>query len=178
MFLKNKSKTKKTGQILIWQQIPKFKNINYLRFVFLNSLPKILHKQSLNQIRLSLTGHNQIWHHFSIKKYESILMTFKIEILWRKWTQIMEMKQNQTFFHGTHSNLTPYLSLSKIIKIFPWLLKLKFLSFMTKMNSSNGIETKSDIFPWDNSNLTLFFIGHKILKYFNDHYKWHFSVPS
>ena len=48
---------------------------------------------------------------------------------------------------------------------------------MTKMNPSNGIETKSDIFPWDNSNLTLFFIGRKILKYFNDHYKWHFSVP-
>ena len=146
MFLKNKSKTKKTGQILIWQQIPKFKNINYLRFVFLNSLPKILHKQSLNQIRLSLTGHNQIWHHFSIKKYESILMTFKIEILWRKWTQIMEMKQNQTFFHGTHSNLTPYLSLSKIIKIFPWLLKLKIEVLWLKWTQAMELKQNQTFF--------------------------------
>ena len=28
------------------------------------------------------------------------------------------MKQTQTFFHGTDSNLTPYLSLAKDIKIF------------------------------------------------------------
>ena len=27
----------------------------------------------------------------------------------------MEMKQNQTFFHGTYSNLTPYLSIIVII---------------------------------------------------------------
>ena len=41
----------------------------------------------------------------------------------------MELKQNQTFFQGTYSNLT------------------------------------------------LFFIGHKMLKYFNDFYNWHVSVP-
>ena len=40
----------------------------------------------------------------------------------------MEMKQNQTFFHGTYSNLTS------------------------------------------------FFIGGKILKYFNDFYNWHFPI--
>ena len=59
----------------------------------------------------------------------------------------MEMQQNQTLFHRTYSNLTPYLSLSKNIKIFQVLSKSKFLHFMTKVNPNNGIETKSDIFP-------------------------------
>ena len=62
------------------------------------------------------------------------------------------MKQNQTFFRETYSNLTPYLSLPKnlkIFKIFQRLSKSKFLSFMTKVNPNNKIETKSDIFPWD-----------------------------
>ena len=27
--------------------------------------------------------------------------------------------------------------------------KMKFLSFMTKVNPKNGNKTKSDIFPWD-----------------------------
>ena len=30
----------------------------------------------------------------------------------------MDMKQNKTFFHGTYSNLTPYLFLSKNFKAF------------------------------------------------------------
>ena len=59
------------------------------------------------------------------------------------------MKQNQTFFHGMYSNLTPYLSLPKNMKTFKWLLKSKFLSFMTKVNPNNGNEAKSDIFPRD-----------------------------
>ena len=61
----------------------------------------------------------------------------------------MEMQQNQTLFRRTYSNLTPYLSLSKNIKIFQVLSKSKFLHFMTKVNPNNGIETKSDIFPWN-----------------------------
>ena len=59
------------------------------------------------------------------------------------------MKQNQTLFHGTYSNLTTYLFLSKNIKVFQRLSKWKFLSFMTKVNLNNGNETKSDIFLWD-----------------------------
>ena len=51
------------------------------------------------------------------------------------------------------------ISLSKNIKIIPWLSKSKFLSFMTKVNPKNGNETKPDIFPWDvfksNSNFFL-----------------------
>ena len=47
-----------------------------------------------------------------IKKYYRILQNFNdfqnqnFSVLWLKWTQTMEMKQNQTFFQGTYSNLT------------------------------------------------------------------------
>ena len=58
----------------------------------------------------------------------------------------MEMKQNQTFFRGTCSNLTPDLFLSKNIPVFQWLSKSIFLSFMTTVNPNTVNETKSDTF--------------------------------
>ena len=61
----------------------------------------------------------------------------------------MEMKQNQTFFHDTYSNLMPYHFLSKNNEVFQGLSKSKFLSFMNKVNPNNGNETKSDIFSCD-----------------------------
>ena len=66
----------------------------------------------------------------------------------------MEMKRNQTSFHGAYSNLTVYISLSKIIKIFQWFQNQNF-----SVNPNNGMETKLDIFPWD--------IFKKVPKYFN-----------
>ena len=57
------------------------------------------------------------------------------------------MKQNQIFFHGTDLNLTTYHFLSKNVKLFQWLSKSKFLSFMIKMNPNNGNETE-DIISW------------------------------
>ena len=59
--------------------------------------------------------------------------------------------------------------LSKDIKLFQWLSKLKVPSFMTELSPNNGNETKSDIF-------SSFFIGRKLLKDFNDFYKWRFSI--
>ena len=47
---------------------------------------------------------------------------------------------------------------------------------MTKVNPSNGNETKSDIFPMEILKFDIIFIGHKILKYFNNFYNWHFSI--
>ena len=62
----------------------------------------------------------------------------------------MEMKQNQTFFHRAYSNLTPYLFFyQKNMKVFQWLSKSKFLSFMTKANPNNENETKSKSFLWN-----------------------------
>ena len=78
----------------------------------------------------------------------------------------MEMKQNQTFFHGAYSNLTPYLSLSKNIRTFHWLLKSKYLSFTIKVDRNNRNETKSDIFHGTYSNLTPCLFLSKIIKIF------------
>ena len=110
-------------------------------------------------------GHIQIWHHVffyqKLLKYFNGFQNQNLSLLWLKWNQTMEMKQNQTFFHRTYSNLTPYLSLSKNIRVFQWLLKSKFLSFKTKVNRKNKNETTSDIFHGRYSNLTP-------LKHFND----------
>ena len=43
---------------------------------------------------------------------------------------------------------------------------------MTEMNPNNRNETKSDIFSW----YVFFFIGHKMLKYFNDFHNWYLSI--
>ena len=80
----------------------------------------------------------------------------------------MEMKQNQTFFYGTYSNLTPYLSLSKIIKIFQELSKMKSLSFMTK--ETQIIEMKQNQRHFSMGRIQI------ILKYFNDFHNWNFSI--
>ena len=67
-------------------------------------------------------------------------------------------------------------SFIKKIKVFEWFSKSKFLSFMTEVNPNNENETKSDIFHGTYSNLTSFYIGHKMLKYFKDFYSWNFSI--
>ena len=48
--------------------------------------------------------------------------------------------------------------LLKYIKVFQWLSKSEFLSFMTKVNPNNGNETESDIFSWDIFKSDTFFI--------------------
>ena len=85
--------------------------------------------------------------------YQQIL---KFSVLWLKWTQTMEMKQSQTFFHGTYSNVTLYLFLSKYIEVFQL---LEICSILWLKNKKNENETKSEIFPWD-TYLTLFSSGH------------------
>ena len=66
----------------------------------------------------------------------------------------------------------------KHIKVFQWLLKSEFISFMTKLNPNNWNETKSDIFPWHifKSGSISFFFYRNILKYFNDFQLLNFSV--
>ena len=78
----------------------------------------------------------------------------------------MEMKQNQTFFHKTYSNLTPYLFLSKYINVFQYRSKSEFLSFMTKVSPNNGNETKSDILHGTNSLLTPYLLLSKYVRVF------------
>ena len=58
------------------------------------------------------------------EKYREILKYFNdfqnphFSVLWLKWTQTMEMKQNQTFFHVAYSNLTSFFIGHKILKYF------------------------------------------------------------
>ena len=85
-----------------------------------------------------------------------------------------ENKIKLNIFHGTFSNLTSYLYLSKNIASIQRLSKSKFLSFLTKETLNNGNETKSDIFHWTYSSLASFFIGRKILTHFNAFYIWLF----
>ena len=91
-------------------------------------------KWKWNKIIYFFMGHIQIWHHIifyqKILKYFNDFQNRNFSVLCLERTQTIEMKQNQTFSHGTYSNLTPYLSLSKNIKIFQWLSKSKFLSFL------------------------------------------------
>ena len=98
-----------------------------------------------------------------ILKYFNDFQNRNFSDLWLKWIQTMEMKQNQSFFHGAYSNLTSYHFLSKNIKVFQWFLKSKYLSYMTKVNPNNGNETKSDIFKWDILKLDIIF--HWSVKY-------------
>ena len=110
-------------------------------------------KWKWNKIIYFFMGHIQIWHHIifyqKILKYFNDFQNRNFSVLCLEWTQPIEMKQNQTFSHGTYSNVTPYLSLSKNIKIFQWLSKSKFVSFMTKVDQNIGIGAKSDFFSWD-----------------------------
>ena len=56
---------------------------------------------------------------FSIKKIFHYLNDFQnqnFSVLWPHWTQTIEMKQNQTFFHETNSNLTLFFVGHKILK--------------------------------------------------------------
>ena len=85
-------------------------------------------------------GHVQIWcdilFYQKILNYLNDFQNQNFSVLWLKWTQTIQVKQNQTFFHGTYSNLMWYIFLSKNIKVFQWLSKSKFLSFITKGNSN------------------------------------------
>ena len=82
----------------------------------------------------------------------------------------MKMKQNQTSLHGAYLNLTAYLFLYQNTVVFPWLSKLGFLSFMTKVNPCNENETKWDIFKSDT------FFYQNLLKYFNEYQNQNFSI--
>ena len=82
------------------------------------------------------------------QNYGFIIWARTFSNLWLKWAKTMKMKQNQQFFHGPYSSLTPCLSLLRNIKVLQWLSKSKFLSFMTKVSLNNGKETKRGIFSW------------------------------
>ena len=56
--------------------------------------------------------------------------------------------------------------------------KIKISHFINKLSTNHGNGTKSEVFHGIYSNLMLFFIGRKMLKYFNFNgfYNWDFSI--
>ena len=67
-------------------------------------------------MRHSLTGHIQIL------KYFNDLQNWNFSVFRLKCNQTMEIKQNQSFFHGTSSNLTQ-IFFNKNVKVLQWLSK-------------------------------------------------------
>ena len=92
-------------------------------------------------------------------KYFNDFQNWNFFVLWLKWTQTTELKQNQTFFHGAYSNLTSYLFSQKILKYFNDF-------FTTKENPNNRNETKSDVFLWDLIKSDIIFYRSKNTKIF------------
>ena len=109
----------------------------FIKFYFILMTSKLHWKW--NKIRQL---HIQTWRHI----YFSDFQNRSFSVLWLKWTEAMEVNQNQIFFHGTYSNLTLHLFLSNNNKVFQWLSKSKFLSFMTNVKPNNGSETKISYF--------------------------------
>ena len=101
----NTHKIKKTETNLIWQQIPKLKNIKNILIKFEIHICQLITKsllkqESLSQIRHCLTRLNQIWHnlfHQITLKCLNDLQNQNLSILWLKWAQTMKMKQYQIF---------------------------------------------------------------------------------
>ena len=100
-------------------------------------------------------------------------------VLWLKWTQ---NNRNET-----KSDIFPWdIFESDIISFFSkkyWSismpLNIKISRFMTTVNTNYGHHKgffHGTYFMGHFFILTSFFIGCKILKYFNDFYNWHFSI--
>ena len=105
--------------------------------------------------------------------------------MWQKGTQAMEMTQNQAFFDGAYSNLTPNLFYQKFLKYFNdfenrnfSVLLLTWTQIMKmKQNQTFVHGAYSNLTPnhFLSKNIEVFFYQ-KILKYFNDFSNWSFSV--
>ena len=55
--------------------------------------------------------------------------------------------------------------------------KIDIPQFYDLREPKDGNETNHTFFHGTYSSLTKFFICYKMLKYFNDFYNWHFSIP-
>ena len=51
-------------------------------------------------------------------RYSNDFQNQNFSVLWLQWSQTMEIKQNQTYFHGAFSSLTSFFIAHKILKYF------------------------------------------------------------
>ena len=113
---------------------------------------------------------------YKILKYSSDFKNLNFSVLRLKWTETMEMKQNQTFFHWRYLSLTQYLFYQKILKYFNDFQILNFLFLWLKFTQTKEKSQTQAIFHEAYSNLTQYFFYQKLLKYFNDIQTWNFPV--
>ena len=139
----------------------------------------LLKQRDLDQIRHCLTGNIKIWHHLFYQKKNKKLKYFNdfqnqnFSVLWPKWTQTMELKQNKRFFYETYYNLTPYVFYQKILRYFNDFQNRNFSVLWLKWTQTMEMKQNQIFFHGTNLNLTSFFISHKIVTYFNYFYCWH-----
>ena len=83
---------------------------------------------------------------FLIEKYQTISINFKILITYcQNSTQTTKLKPNQALFSRVYWNLTSFCSWEKV-KVFQWLSKSKFLSFMLKWTQTMEIKQNQTFF--------------------------------
>ena len=129
----------------------------------------LLKQQSLNQIRHCFTGQNQIWYFMAkvnqnngnetksnifpwdIFKSDTIFLSKHIKyfinfqnqnfsFLWLTWTKTMGVKQNQTFFHGTYSDLMLLFTGRKILKYVNGFCNWHFSIWLQKWTQSSKVK--------------------------------------
>ena len=59
-----------------------------------------------------------IFFYQKILKYFNDFENQNFSVLWLNWTQVIQMKQRQTFSYGTYSNLTSFFIGCKILYYF------------------------------------------------------------
>ena len=82
-------------------------------------------------------------------------------VLWLKWIELMEIKQNQTFLIGAYSNLTLFIIGCKKLKYFN---DFSHFNSVAKVSTNKPNEIKSN---GTYANLRTFFLIYKILRYVN-----------
>ena len=133
----------------------------------------LLKQRSLSQIRHCLTGHNQIWHYLFYQIIFNDFQNRNSSVLWLKWKQTMEMKENQTFSMGNIQIWHHIFFNQKVLKHFNDIQNQNFMVLWLQWNQRLEMKQNQTSFHRTYSNLA-FFISQKTLKHFNDFYNWHF----
>ena len=114
-------------------------------------------------------GHIQIWHHIffyqKILKYFNDFQNRNFSVLPLKYTQTMEMKQNQTFFHGSYSNLTLFFVGHKLLKYFNDFYNWHLSISLQRWTQTGNVKMK---LYGVCANLTVFFLIYNEVYYLND----------
>ena len=120
-------------------------SFKFFHILFLFQTTSIVMPKNINKIKQ---------RYKQIEKYQTISMKFRI----RTAQLITKFELKQRSFNPIRYHFAGHSQIWK--KVFQWLSKSKFLSFMAKVNPENGNETKSGIFSWDifKSDVIYFFI--------------------